>query len=113
MVEVAYTVPPADQPAFFRAMDDLRTVRLRDGAFRWSLYRDLTRHDVFRELFVVESWGEHTRQHARFTVENWRIEQRALQFHAGPEPPAVSHCLRVDLGAEMPPAPAVATTAPA
>ena len=117
MVEVAYTVSPADQPAFFRAMDDLRTVRLRDGAFRWSLYRDLVRQDVFRELFLVESWGEHMRQHARFTVENWRIEQRALRFHSGPQLPEVSHCLRVDLAENEipPPLPAAPqpTTAPA
>ncbi|RYD30884.1 MAG: MFS transporter [Verrucomicrobiaceae bacterium] len=99
LVEVAYRIDPADEPAFFQIMQELRGVRLRDGAFRWGLYHDLVRPGILHEVFLVEDWSTHMRQHARYTVESWRIEQAARQFHKGPEPPAVTHCLRVNLRA--------------
>ena len=43
LVELAYQIDPADEPAFYQAMQAMRGVRLRDGAFRWSLYQDLVR----------------------------------------------------------------------
>ncbi|MES2467952.1 MAG: MFS transporter [Verrucomicrobiota bacterium] len=109
LVEVAYQIDVADEPAFFHAMQALRGVRLRDGAFRWGLYRDLVRPGVIHEVFLVEDWGAHLRQHARFTVESHRIEQAALQFHRGQTPPSVTHCLRVNLR-ESAPAPRMEAT---
>ncbi len=97
LVSVTYEIDPADEADFFRAMDALRSVRLRDGAFRWGLYLDMNRPRLAHEVFLVDSWAEHLRQHERFTVENARIEHAALRFHRGPEPPAVTHCLRADL----------------
>ena len=97
LVELAYQIDPADEPAFYQAMQAMRGVRLRDGAFRWGLYQDLVRPGIIHEVFLVEDWGSHLRQHARFTVENWRIEQEVLKFHRGQGLPAVTHCLRVNL----------------
>ncbi len=102
LVELAYQIDPADEPAFFQAMQALRGVRLRDGAFRWGLYCDLVRPGVIQEVFLVEDWGAHLRQHARFTVESHRMEQAALQFHRGQSPPSVTHCLRVNLRESAP-----------
>ncbi|MES2706217.1 MAG: MFS transporter [Verrucomicrobiota bacterium] len=97
LVEIAYLIDPADEPAFFLVMQSMRGVRLRDGAFRWGLYHDLVRPGIIHEVFLVEDWSAHLRQHARYTVESWRIEQAARQFHRGQDPPAVTHCLRVNL----------------
>lgn len=97
LVEVSYQIDAEDEPAFFQAMQAMRGVRLRDGAFRWSLYEDLVRPGIWREIFLVEDWGTHLRQHARYTVESWHIEQAVLRFHRGGTPPAVSHSLRRNL----------------
>lgn len=110
LVELAYQINPADEPAFFQAMQALRGVRLRDGAFRWGLYRDLVRPGVIHEVFLVEDWGAHLRQHARFTVESHRLEQTARQFHRGQNPPSVTHCLRVNLRESAPASRMEATT---
>jgi hypothetical protein len=42
--------------------------RRRTGARRWGLYRDLAAPDLMLEIFVVESWAEHLRQHDRRTA---------------------------------------------
>ena len=68
LVTVTYEVPGDDVPAFADAMRLVERHRRRTGAYRWGLFRDLALPDQFIETFVVESWGEHLRQHRRTTV---------------------------------------------
>ena len=68
LVTVNYDVPAGDVAAFAEAMRQVERHRRRTGAFQWDLFRDLAAPDRFVETFVVESWGEHLRQHRRTTV---------------------------------------------
>ena len=68
LVTVTYEVPGDDVPGFADAMRLVERHRRRTGAYRWGLFRDLAAPDQFIETFVVESWGEHLRQHRRTTV---------------------------------------------
>jgi MFS family permease len=68
LVTVSYEVPEADLPEFTAAMRRVERQRRRTGARRWGLYRDLAAPDLVLELFVVESWAEHLRQHDRRTA---------------------------------------------
>jgi MFS family permease len=68
LVTVVYEVPGDDVHEFADAMRLVETHRRRTGAYRWGLFRDLADPDQFIETFVVESWGEHLRQHRRTTV---------------------------------------------
>lgn len=93
LVTVEYRIDPASADAFRRAMGALRRIRLRDGAFRWSLFQDLTDAASFRESFLVGTWSEHERQHERATVADRAVEEQAVAFHVGDAPPKVSHFL--------------------
>jgi MFS family permease len=68
LVTVMYEVPGDDVHEFAEAMRLVEHHRRRTGAYRWGLYRDLAAPHQFIETFVVESWGEHLRQHRRTTV---------------------------------------------
>lgn len=68
LVTVMYEVPGDDVHDFADAMRMVERHRRRTGAYRWGLFRDLAAPDRFIETFVVESWGEHLRQHRRTTV---------------------------------------------
>jgi hypothetical protein len=68
LVTVTYEVPGEDVHEFADAMRLVETHRRRTGAYRWGLFRDLAAPEQFIETFVVESWGEHLRQHRRTTV---------------------------------------------
>lgn len=97
LVTIEYHIDPAEAVAFRAAMHHLRETRLRDGAFRCSVFVDLEDATLYRETFLVGSWAEHLRQHDRATVEDQRIEQAVMAFHRGPEPPVVRHFLMTNL----------------
>ena len=72
----------------------IRRMRLRDGAIRWDVWEDAAEPGRVVECFVVESWLEHQRQHARITHAD-RIDQELLNaFHIGDQLPIVRHLLR-------------------
>ena len=97
LVTIEYHIDPADAVAFRAAMFHLREIRLRDGAFRCTVFVDLDDASLYRETFLVGSWAEHLRQHERATVEDLRVEQAVLAFHKAPEPPVVRHFLMTNL----------------
>jgi MFS family permease len=80
LVTVEYQVPADDAQRFLRAMEQYRRVRRRDGAFRWGIFRDLERADIFFEMFEVTSWAEHLRQHDRFTRADAALEEEILRY---------------------------------
>jgi hypothetical protein len=54
--------------------------RRRTGARRWGLYRDLAAPDLVLEVFVVESWAEHLRQHQRRTATDLAVHELVNQY---------------------------------
>ncbi len=97
LITVDYQIDPAQAREFRTAMRALRRTRLRDGAFRCSLFHDLDNPKHFRETFLVGSWAEHLRQHQRATIEDQRINEQVDAFHRGAEPPRVRHFLMTNL----------------
>jgi MFS family permease len=93
LITVEYRIDSSGAEEFVAAMQELGQVRRRDGAYRWNLYEDLEAPGCYLETFVVDSWEEHLRQHARLTVADLEVERRAKSIHRGPEPPVVRHLL--------------------
>jgi MFS family permease len=93
LVTIEYRIDPEQASEFVRAMEDLRFIRRRDGAFYWGLYQDMADPSRYVETFMVESWAEHLRQHDRITVADRAVQERAQAFHSTAEPPRVSHLL--------------------
>ena len=91
MVTVEYIVKKDSINNFIRTMRDLRRIRLRDGAFFWSLFKDIGNPKKFIECFMVESWVEHLRQHERTTVSDQKIQEKVDACHEGKNPPQVTH----------------------
>jgi MFS family permease len=97
LVTVEYRIDPACAAPFASAMAAVRSFRLRDGAIRWDLLSDPSQPGRYLESFLVESWTEHLRQHARLTESDRATEERARRFHSGPHPPIVTHYVARDL----------------
>jgi len=91
LVTIEYRIDPGRARQFAAAMQPVRRQRLRDGAFRASLYADPSDPSRYVETFVVESWAEHLRQHQRMTVSDRLAEEQARAYHVGEMPPAMSH----------------------
>lgn len=94
LVEIEYRIAPAQQAEFIAALHRFRSVRQRDGAIRWDVWEDVAEPGRVLESFVVESWVEHQRQHARVTHAD-QVDQDIINaFHIGDNPPVVRHLLR-------------------
>jgi MFS family permease len=93
LVTVEYMIDVAKTYNFTSAMQSVRLERLRDGAYRWGLYNDSAVPNRFVEIFVVESWAEHLRQHARVTAADRKTEDVVRNFHIGSTPPSITHFL--------------------
>jgi len=93
LITVEYRIDPRRAADFATVMLELGRFRRRDGAVDWGLYEDVAEPGRYLETFVVESWGEHLRQHERTTVADRLISERANSFHILDGPPPVSHLL--------------------
>ncbi len=93
LVTVEYRVGSERTAEFVAAMEALETIRRRDGAFRWGLYHDIAEPDRWVETFLVESWGEHLRQHERITVDDRAVEERVRSTLLDERAPIVSHLI--------------------
>jgi quinol monooxygenase YgiN len=93
VVTVEYRIAPQDAERFRTAMRELRRIRRRDGAKRWSLMQDLAAPDIWIERYHSPNWVEHLRRHHRFTVADREIERKVLDFHRGTGPPTTRHLI--------------------
>ncbi len=93
LVSLEYCIPVDKAPAFREAMGEVRRIRIRDGAVRWSLFHEPPGAEgtqVFLESYFSSSWGEHLRQHHRATVED-RVHLAAAYRMASQGRPKVRH----------------------
>ena len=91
LVQIEYKIDPIHQYDFVMAMKDLGSIRKRDGAFFWGIFRHDTYQNVFIESFLIDSWAEHLRQHQRITIADRLVQDKVLSFHIDNKPPVVSH----------------------
>lgn len=96
LVTTEYCIRRDRRGPFLHVMRQLESIRRRDGAIRWGLFEDPANPGRYLESFLVESWGEHMRQHLRVTMADKALEDAARHFHNGPEPPVVTHWLADD-----------------
>ena len=93
MISVEYLIDPSDELAFSTAIRDMRLVRQRGGALSWAVYHDSENPQRHLEVFVIESWLDHLRQHDHFSANDKAIHARVLAFHKGGGLPKVSHLI--------------------
>jgi MFS family permease len=67
LVNVTYDVVPGSEDAFLARAKRLRHFRERTGGVKWELFTEPETPSRFLETFMVGSWEEHERQHARAT----------------------------------------------
>ncbi len=86
MVTVEYTIDPARGKEFTEAISEQGIRRKRDGAFTWHVFCDLANPSKYVESYMVETWGEHVRQHERTINADIPVEKRVDAFHIGDKP---------------------------
>jgi MFS family permease len=85
LITIEYSVNPKRTAEFVHAMHEYGRMRRRDGAYRWAIFRDTEVVDRYLEIFLVNSWAEHLRQHERQTQADRELEGR-LNTYLSAEP---------------------------
>jgi predicted MFS family arabinose efflux permease len=99
VLEIEYRVPAADARSFYYTMMDVQLSRQRNGAYGWSIARDVANPDVWIERLHYPTWHDYLRQRDRTTVPDRELETRAYAFHCGPKPVQVRRVLERPFGA--------------
>lgn len=89
MVMVDYEIAQDDVPTFLSLMVERRRIRIRDGARRWVLMRDLENPEIWTESYHVPTWVEYLRHHERRVTSDAGVTERLLALHKGTNPPHV------------------------
>jgi len=98
VVEIQYQVTQESARAFYDAMLHVQLMRQRNGAYGWSIARDIADPEHWTERFHCPTWLDYLRQRSRSTQAEWALYQRALAFHIGPEPVQIRRMLERPFG---------------
>ncbi|MDM4769962.1 MFS transporter [Solimonas sp. SE-A11] len=98
VIEIEYRVAPEQARAFYQVMQQLQGMRLRNGAFDWSLARDIADAELWTERYHCPTWGDYLRQRSRFTQGDRALQLKADSFHTPGSGPRVHRRLERPLG---------------
>jgi MFS family permease len=83
VVEIEYRVAPDRARAFHDVMQEVQLIRQRNGAYGWSLARDIAEPDVWTERYHFPTWHDYLRGRNRLTQAERMLEQLAIDFNIG------------------------------
>jgi len=98
VVEIEYRVSQQKARAFYTTMLQLQAIRQRNGAYDWSIARDIADPELWIERYHCPTWLDYLRQRNRSTQSEREIQLKAIEFHLGPEPIKVHRMLERPLG---------------
>jgi len=98
VIEIEYRIAPANARAFYSVMQDVQLSRQRNGAYGWSIARDVAIPEAWTERFHYPTWHDFLRQRNRPTLSERDLQARATAFHLGPEPVRIRRMLERPFG---------------
>jgi MFS family permease len=95
LVTTSYRVAPGNVAKFVATARTLERLRRRGGAYQWDLFRDPSTPDTFLEVYFVDVWAEHLRQHERVTMDEWEIQNQLAALAIAGTERRVAHLIAV------------------
>ncbi|QOZ36428.1 MFS transporter [Bradyrhizobium sp. CCBAU 53421] len=98
VVEIEYRVAPENARAFHNVMQDVQLYRQRNGAYGWSIARDIADPELWTERYHCPTWLHYLCQRNRWTQSERALDRQATGFHIGPGPVRVHRMLARPFG---------------
>src|ERR1700739_3340106 len=98
VVEIEYRVAQNDARAFHGVMQEVQLSRQRNGAYGWSIARDIADPELWTERYHCPTWLDFLRQRNRATQIERELHQKAADFHIGADPIRVRRMLERPFG---------------
>lgn len=116
VIEIEYRVEAHKARLFYAVMQQVRSSRMRNGAYGWSIARDIADPELWTERYHCPTWHDYLRQRNRPTPVERELHTRAIEFHKGPEPVRIRRMLERPIGSvrwkEATPDPGAGITGP-
>jgi hypothetical protein len=98
VIEIEYRVDLKRAREFYGLMQQVQLSRQRNGAYGWSIARDIADPEVWTERYHCPTWLDYLRQRNRPTQAERTLTMSAADFHIGPEPVRVRRMLERPFG---------------
>jgi MFS family permease len=98
VIEIEYRVDSAQARLFYAVMQRVQLSRQRNGAYGWSIARDIADPELWTERYHCPTWHDYLRQRNRSTQSERALHARALEFHLGPGPVRIRRMLERPVG---------------
>lgn len=98
VVEIEYRVDPTRARAFYSLMQEVQLSRQRNGAYGWSIARNIADPELWTERYHCPTWHDYLRQRNRPTQPERALQQSAMEFHIGAEPVVIRRMLERPIG---------------
>lgn len=84
VVEIEYRIREENARAFHDVMQEVQLSRQRNGAYGWSIARDIADPELWTERYHCPTWHDYLRHRNRPTQSERVLQQQAIDFHVGP-----------------------------
>ena len=98
VVEIEYRVEQERAREFHNLMQKVQLSRQRNGAYGWSIGRDIADPELWTERYHCPTWLDYLRQRNRLSASERALSQSAIDFHMGPEPVRIRRMLERPFG---------------
>ncbi|MET0183492.1 MAG: MFS transporter, partial [Caulobacterales bacterium] len=115
-IEIEYHVDTQNARMFYELIQQVRRTRQRNGAYGWSISRDISTPEIWVERFSCPTWHDYLRQRSRSTQAERELQLGLIEYHASDAPVKVRRLLERPFGSvrwrEDSPDPAASAQAP-
>ncbi|MCK1589545.1 MFS transporter [Bradyrhizobium sp. 169] len=98
VIEIEYRVAEENARAFHNLMQEVQLSRQRNGAYGWSIARDIADPELWNERYHCPTWLDYLRQRNRWTRSDRALDRKAIAFHIGPDPVRIRRMLERPFG---------------
>src|SRR3954464_1537338 len=98
VVEIEYRGAQDNARAFHNVMQDVQLSRQRNGAYGWSIARDIADPELWTQRYHCPTWLDYLRQRSRATRSERELYRRASDFNMGSEPLRIRRMLERPFG---------------
>jgi MFS family permease len=93
VVEIEYRIEQSQARVFYDIMQQVQLNRQRNGAYGWSIARDVADPELWTERYHCPTWHDYLRQRMRPTDAERAVQRSATDMHKGPEPVRIRRML--------------------
>ena len=83
-IELQYRIPADRAREFYNLMREQQRARSRNGAYQWSLSRNIADPEQWSERFTCPTWNDYLRLRNRRTLEDSELQRQAADMQLEP-----------------------------